>query len=644
MVRKRHLFLFWFLLSGAAVLAQKSSTPSKKQDTYKEYQSRSASVNSTQLLEEAELLKATDPAEALNRVREALAISIADKNRLTEAQCYLLIGSINEQINEWYLARENYQKAYRVLTTDHSATPEYGQSLLGLAMTSLELKEYPVALDYYLQARKIPTIDQTELFLQISEVYYQMGNYQEADRALDQIQSRKVSRISNTALIQSQRSKIQARLNEEPADDLYLNSLNTARSGEKVAPQTQQSLSETKEEIANVYRSQNRYDDEISLRNQAIEFNREVKNFSEVTKDKVEISRSLEAKGAPDEAILELEEAATISDSIDDPSARAGAYLALAQLYDKRGRVREAVDAFKRYSESVKEVDQLNEARYLMKERLLNKQQEIAELTTDVSLGATEYDLQEAVVFRQKIVIYGLLLIILIIGIASFFVFRGSQARQTANQLLALKSLRSQMNPHFIFNALNSVNHFISQQDERAANRFLSEFSQLMRLVLDNSQEDFISLKEEQEMLTLYLKLEHYRFRDKFDYEFKMDAEINSEEIALPPMLIQPYIENAVWHGLRYKESKGKLSVHFTRRPYEIEVTIEDDGIGRRRSAEIKTANQKRHNSAGLRNIEQRLDILNNVHKSNYRVSIHDLPGDSGTRVTIHLPIKLLVA
>jgi LytS/YehU family sensor histidine kinase len=187
---------------------------------------------------------------------------------------------------------------------------------------------------------------------------------------------------------------------------------------------------------------------------------------------------------------------------------------------------------------------------------------------------------------------------------------------------------------------LNSVNQFISQQDERTANRFLSEFALLMRLVLDNSQEDFIPLQKEQEILSLYLKLEHYRFRDKFDYEIKVDESINTEAIEVPPMLIQPYIENAVWHGLRYKDEKGKLLLHFYKQNGDLVVEITDDGIGRKRSAELKTENQKKHNSTGLKNIEERLAIINKVYKVNYRVSLEDMTDQSGTRVSIFLPIR----
>jgi LytS/YehU family sensor histidine kinase len=203
-----------------------------------------------------------------------------------------------------------------------------------------------------------------------------------------------------------------------------------------------------------------------------------------------------------------------------------------------------------------------------------------------------------------------------------------------------LKSLRSQMNPHFIFNALNSVNQFVAKNDERTTNKFLSDFSRLMRLVMENSQEDFIPLHKEQEIISLYLKLEHYRFRDKFDYTITIDENVNSETVEIPPMLIQPYIENAVWHGLRYKNTKGHLQLSMRKISDGLQVEITDDGIGRKKSAQLKTENQKKQNSTGLKNIEQRLAIINKVYKAGYTVSIEDVDSNehTGTRVIINVP------
>src|SRR5690606_21508151 len=118
---------------------------------------------------------------------------------------------------------------------------------------------------------------------------------------------------------------------------------------------------------------------------------------------------------------------------------------------------------------------------------------------------------------------------------AAYLMYKYIKEQKLANNLLALKSLRSQMNPHFIFNALNSVNSFIASNDERTANKYLSDFSQLMRAVLENSEEDFIPLKKELELLELYTKLEHFRFKDKFDYNITVDDAINLDEFQIPP-------------------------------------------------------------------------------------------------------------
>nr|WP_302476786.1 histidine kinase [Winogradskyella undariae] len=218
--------------------------------------------------------------------------------------------------------------------------------------------------------------------------------------------------------------------------------------------------------------------------------------------------------------------------------------------------------------------------------------------------------------------------------------FKYIKQQRLANNLLALKSLRSQMNPHFIFNALNSVNTFIATNDERTANKYLTDFSQLMRAVLENSEEDFIPLKKEIELLNLYTKLEHFRFQDKFDYAIEIDEAINVDEFQIPPMLLQPYIENAVWHGLRYKTEKGHLKIQILPKSKdEITITIADDGIGRLRSKALKTEHQKKQNSKGMNNIKKRVAILNEMYKDKVDVTIGDFQEleDAGTKVVVTL-------
>ena len=161
-----------------------------------------------------------------------------------------------------------------------------------------------------------------------------------------------------------------------------------------------------------------------------------------------------------------------------------------------------------------------------------------------------------------------------------------------------------------------------------------------MRTVLENSEEDFISLKKEIELLELYTKLEHFRFKDKFDYAINVDDNVKVEDFQIPPMLLQPYIENAVWHGLRYKTDKGQLNINIEQiNKDELRISITDDGIGREKSKAMKTENQKKHNSKGLGNIKKRVAILNKMYKDKVDVFIEDYidAEDSGTKVVVTL-------
>ncbi len=639
--------LLFGVLSIHVIVAQDKRN--QKINSYENFKSQSLSRSAPDILLEANGLKLSNPGEALNKVQDALGLSLARKDELTEAKCYILLGEINENISEWKLALENYQKAYSKLGELGKPQLEYMRTLQGLGNSNLMLENYGDALTYLNEALeagqstrsgKLADDYYSERLLDVSEVYYRMAQYPEALKALEDLNPRN-SRSSLATRFDNQKAKIYAQLNQtEKSKDIYLNSINTLRSSGKVDDQETQSLQNTKDEIAGVLRGQSRYNDEIELRNKSIEFNLESKNMSEVTRDKVEIGKTLEASGDSKSALKELEEAVTIANTLDNPKEQANAYLALAQLYDKSGKTRQALSAYKKYSQAIATGESIKQLQLAEKSELITKQKDIDELTSDVSIGQREDVIAQGTVLRQQLIIYGLLFIILLTGLASFFIYRNAKASKLANQLLALKSLRSQMNPHFIFNALNSVNHFIAKQDERTANRFLSEFSQLMRLVMENSQEDFITLQEEQEILSLYLKLEHYRFRDKFDYELVIDKSINMDTVEIPPMLIQPYIENAVWHGLRYRETKGKLLVQIKEENNKLMVEITDDGIGRKKSAELKTDNQKKHNSTGLKNIQQRVSILNTVYKADYQVTIEDMPEGSGTTVRISLPIS----
>jgi LytS/YehU family sensor histidine kinase len=196
------------------------------------------------------------------------------------------------------------------------------------------------------------------------------------------------------------------------------------------------------------------------------------------------------------------------------------------------------------------------------------------------------------------------------------------------------------MNPHFIFNSLNSINQYIAQNDEIAANKYLTSYSRLMRNIMENSSKDFIKLEKEIELIKEYLDLEYLRFPDKFDYKILIDEHIDTNAVFIPNMILQPNLENAIWHGLRYKEEKGVLKLQFVQEKNRLKITIEDDGIGLKASGQIKTKHQKMHKSRGLNNINERIKLLREIYRIDIQMQIDEKHApETGVRLAIRLPL-----
>ncbi len=208
-----------------------------------------------------------------------------------------------------------------------------------------------------------------------------------------------------------------------------------------------------------------------------------------------------------------------------------------------------------------------------------------------------------------------------------------------------LSALKVQMNPHFIFNALNSIQEFILLNEKRLANAFLGKFADLMRLTLDMSNEKQVGLVEELKVLRLYLELEAIRFEDTFEYQIKVDDSIDPEEVSIPSMLIQPYVENAIKHGLLHKKDHRKLLISFTKSDEGdlLCCQVEDNGIGRKKSWELKAKRKTYHKSFAMSATQKRLELLNHGRKSSIMVSIIDLENEAGQALgtSVHLKIPI---
>lgn len=188
---------------------------------------------------------------------------------------------------------------------------------------------------------------------------------------------------------------------------------------------------------------------------------------------------------------------------------------------------------------------------------------------------------------------------------------------------LELRTLQLQMNPHFVFNALNSIQSYVMTHDALTANNYLSKFAHLIRLFLDSSRSKFISLSEEARMLTLYSEMEKLRFDNKFDFELTIDPEVN-KYIEIPTMILQPFVENSINHGLRYKKEKGFLNIRFYYESQYLICKIEDNGVGRKNADQIQSKSKRGYNSQGLKITAERLITYNKINETNIVFSISD--------------------
>ncbi len=327
------------------------------------------------------------------------------------------------------------------------------------------------------------------------------------------------------------------------------------------------------------------------------------------------------------------------------PKLRDG-YQFLAEIYERKGDKDRANFYYRKYAELKDELrtDEFKQKLqlYRAEEREKQKQSSIEQLKKE-----------------KRWLTSGIIL--LAISIASFFGLIWLQRKYNAKKRLlqenaiALKqaederriaslemmSLRSQMNPHFIFNCLNSINRFVLRNDTESASNYLTKFSKLMRMVLENSKQVLIPLEEEVKCLELYIQMEQFRCKNSFTYYVKYHDGVNTEEAMIPPLLLQPFVENSIWHGVNPKEGDGRIGIEFFQKEETLYCVIKDNGIGRKKASELRSQLSEHHKSMGLQITKERLAILGEHDSDESPVEIEDLYDENsnaaGTKVTIRI-------
>lgn len=250
--------------------------------------------------------------------------------------------------------------------------------------------------------------------------------------------------------------------------------------------------------------------------------------------------------------------------------------------------------------------------------------------------------------FRLATIIFLIALIILFYRIRIYRLRKKEKERNELNNRMAelkLNALQSQMDPHFVFNVLNGVQDSFISDNIIEANKYLSDFAKLMRLFLESSDKKYIPLDKEIKLLTYYIELERMRFKDKFEYSFEIADEVETDEMRVPAMLLQPVIENAIKHGLKHKEGLGKLIVEIDLDKTEVlHILVEDNGVGRKKAKEIKQQRSDAHMSKASGIIDERIQIINASEEGHIQIEYIDLMDGNkaiGTRVEIIIDLKI---
>lgn len=652
-----------------SVQAQKPQAPPQKDSVYNAISGKPDSDQKIFLwINAANKISESNPAKAVDYIEEALKLSLKLDNIRGEAYCYNSLGALQFTLGNFKKSVKHYNNAMTLFEGFENTEIGYYSSLKNIGASYEKLKEYETAIQYYNKFLKLATKKNNEddiVFATngLARCNQALQNYDDSESYYQQAYSFEQQRNNPVGIINASNNlgNFYEVVNDSVSAFNYFDtSLSVANStlNADVQPTTF-SVNNGTQDLAvqttntyftnadNYYGNRGMIDEQIQVNQDAIVYNEANGNPEAVNKANLQLGKLNLQKKNSKEAIEYLRNSINLSEELGQLEAKEEALVAITAAYKEEGDYEQALLA---YEELVKVQDSIQKEKNKqallasnLTSELEQKEEQIELLLENETLREEAYELdiekREAENQNKLYIIYALIGILLIMTAAAILIVRSNKERANTNMLLELKSLRTQMNPHFIFNSLNSVNSFISKNDDRSANKYLSRFSQLMRLVLENSKSDFVSLESELKIIELYMELEHLRFQDKFDYELNIAQDISIESIEIPPMLIQPYIENAVWHGLRYLENKGKLSVEVTKKSDVLTWTIMDNGIGRKASAEIKTKNQQLGKSTGMKNIEQRLDILNKMHATQMKTSIIDRE-EGGTKVILEIPIK----
>jgi tetratricopeptide (TPR) repeat protein len=585
--------------------------------------------------------------QSLLHLQDAITLAKRTNNKTGLANAYCVLGSVNSIKGNSEEALKNEYAALQLFeeTNDKNGI---GNCYFSIGEINFKQDKYPDALKYFYAALKLK--EQTgnknaiaSCYVNIGNIHNIQNNYAEALSSYSAALKIAEETGKNIVIATSLQNIAYISANEGDNDAALENIL--------AAIKIYQELND-KYGIATCYNKIGHIYNEIKHYDQALKYFTDAEEILKKLGDNLHLADAMGGMGnnfyrqkmyAKAETFYRKE--LELGTSVGSLASIKDAHLSLSELYEATGMHQKSLSHYKLYVATRDIMYNDENTKKTIREQLqydFDKKESVAKAEREKKDALMKVELQ-----RKNIYIYGSLAALITLTIIITLMLR--QYKLKTDNLrtdLEQKQLRAQMNPHFIFNCLNSIQHFVVANDVKNANKYLSGFALLMRQTLENSKLGDITLANELAYLQNYLSLELMRFEEKFAYKLNCAENINPTETIIPSMIIQPFVENAIKHGLCFlKNKQGLLSISFYVKDKSLYCDIDDNGIGRKESNNLKTPNGKTHKSQGIELTRKRLELMSRKKRSNYEITIHDktntLNESEGTTVTIKLPSNL---
>ncbi len=581
----------------------------------------------------------------LENYKKAIRLYRQTKNKQGVANCLHNIGLVYDDWSDYETAIEYYNKS---LAIEKELNNKEGSaaSLNTIGTVYHSLGKYDKALEHYQQSLKIyedlnDVKGSAQLYNNIGVLYKIIGNYK---KALD---------CYNKALLKYKTidykigiSKILNNIGAIYNSDLknYDKALQYYKESLKIKQEfgNKKGIAISLNNIGIVYGSYKKYPKALDYLNRALKIMQELNNKKGIVLTEYNIGDIYYSSANYKKAINYYNSSLDLARKVNLKDYMSNIYNSLSALYVSIGNHKKALKYYKQYTavkDSIFNEESQNKIAELETKYEMEKKQQRVEFLTKKN------EFQKIQIKRDKYLTYGLIsIIVLLIIIAFMFVLQNKLKTKQKTLNLEQKLLRTQMNPHFIFNSLIAIQSFMYKNKAVEAGKYLSFFAKLTRLILNNSREEYISIVKEIQTLKYYLELQALRFNNKFEFNIEVDPKIDAANMMIPPMLAQPFIENSIEHGIKDLDTKGEVNIRLNLLNNFIVFEIQDNGIGIEKSKKLKISEKATYQSLAISITKERLSFLNKKTHRKIELKINELKDKlgiiTGTKVVFNIPYK----